>query len=75
MQLSIDPGDKVTLVIRDAVLVCQVLIVRARAPGEDDANASEDAATKAEVELQPTDSIALSVPDHGHTSGGTPNGH
>lgn len=40
----VDPGDKITLVTRDVVLVCEVLIVRPRGDGERETSTEADAA-------------------------------
>jgi hypothetical protein len=59
MELKIEPGDKVTLVTKDAVLICTVNVVRARA----DPTPAQGEADGTELRLETNSIVPLSASD------------
>ncbi len=51
MEVPIEQGDKVTLVTKTAVLICEVLVVRPRPQGEDTTDAADQANSSATLDL------------------------
>ncbi len=71
MQAVIGQGDKITIVTRDTVLVCEVIVVRERASHQG-GNSGEDDHSEYRVEIIANETIPVAVsgpaPDHGHTA-------